>query len=481
MKDDEAREFADAKRGLVIAPAGYGKTELIARAVQLAESRQLILTHTHAGVKVLRDRLKKKKVPSARFSVDTIDGWALRYAHAFATASGLGTRTPADVPWPEIRACAIKSLQLRAVQQIVRRSFSGVYVDEYQDCSELQHKLIMGLDGILGCKIVGDPLQGVFDFSKDDQQETFSFYIEDRHLGWSQVQSDFPSLFELKTPWRWKNGNIALGEWLTSIRERIIHEQPLCFADCRLQWRPLPDADSGAQISEQFRACQAAANQAGSVVAIHQWRAQCYKLGKQLGGRYGCLEPLDCRELFDWASKVETASGVCRVRMVIDFAKMCVTKIPPVLSRLEQSFKGDREGGKKRHHSSPLKDAFIEVSKDNAIEPVERALLAVADMSDFTLYRRELWQGMMKGLRDYDPDAGLSLRETVWNARDLGRRIGRPVGRRVLGTTLLVKGLEFAHAVVLDADRLSAKELYVALTRGSESLRVLSKNSTIRA
>ena len=37
------------------------------------------------------------------------------------------------------------------------------------------------------------------------------------------------------------------------------------------------------------------------------------------------------------------------------------------------------------------------------------------------------------------------------------------------GTTLLVKGLEFHHAVVLDADAYDARNLYVALTRGSIS------------
>jgi hypothetical protein len=44
-----------------------------------------------------------------------------------------------------------------------------------------------------------------------------------------------------------------------------------------------------------------------------------------------------------------------------------------------------------------------------------------------------------------------------------------------VGTTLLVKGLEFDHAVVLDADALDAKNLYVALTRGARSLTVVSR------
>ena len=46
-------------------------------------------------------------------------------------------------------------------------------------------------------------------------------------------------------------------------------------------------------------------------------------------------------------------------------------------------------------------------------------------------------------------------------------------------TTLLVKGLEFDHAIVLDAGSLARKELYVALTRGAKSLTVISSTATL--
>lgn len=43
-----------------------------------------------------------------------------------------------------------------------------------------------------------------------------------------------------------------------------------------------------------------------------------------------------------------------------------------------------------------------------------------------------------------------------------------------MSRTLLIKGLEFDHALVLSADELDARNLYVALTRGSRSLTVLT-------
>jgi DNA helicase-2/ATP-dependent DNA helicase PcrA len=50
------------------------------------------------------------------------------------------------------------------------------------------------------------------------------------------------------------------------------------------------------------------------------------------------------------------------------------------------------------------------------------------------------------------------------------------MSKRAFGTTLLLKGLEFDHAIVLDADDMNANNLYVALTRGSKTLTVVSKS-----
>jgi len=74
----------------------------------------------------------------------------------------------------------------------------------------------------------------------------------------------------------------------------------------------------------------------------------------------------------------------------------------------------------------------------------------------------------------------LTLAEAAEKYQTQFRYRGRPVGRRrLMGTTLLVKGLEFDHAIVLDARSLSRKELYVALTRGAKSLTVVSSKTTL--
>ena len=42
-----------------------------------------------------------------------------------------------------------------------------------------------------------------------------------------------------------------------------------------------------------------------------------------------------------------------------------------------------------------------------------------------------------------------------------------------------MKGLEFDHVVVLDADGFDARNLYVALTRGAKSLTIVSRDKII--
>ena len=72
-----------------------------------------------------------------------------------------------------------------------------------------------------------------------------------------------------------------------------------------------------------------------------------------------------------------------------------------------------------------------------------------------------------------------SLADAVWDIQNCLRHAGRRLGKKSIGSTLLVKGLEFDHAVIIDADSLSRKNLYVGLTRPIRSLTILSHSRQI--
>ncbi len=161
-----AERLARSERASVLAPAGCGKTDLIVRAVGATPAgRALVLTHTHAGVKALRDRLARRGVRRDRVQVDTIAGWCLRMAAAYPTRAGLLTTEPTRDEWESIYDGAAVLLGIRAIRRVVQASFSNVFVDEYQDCNERQHRVILALADLLPCRVLGDPLQGIFTFA----------------------------------------------------------------------------------------------------------------------------------------------------------------------------------------------------------------------------------------------------------------------------------------------------------------------------
>jgi DNA helicase-2/ATP-dependent DNA helicase PcrA len=57
--------------------------------------------------------------------------------------------------------------------------------------------------------------------------------------------------------------------------------------------------------------------------------------------------------------------------------------------------------------------------------------------------------------------------------------MSRPVSRRSVGSTLLLKGLEADVAVVLEPQAMTTAHLYVALTRGARQLVVCSPTSIL--
>ena len=56
------KAFVDGKKTLLIAPAGYGKTHTIVQCLNYASGKQLILTHTHAGVASIKEKVKKENI-----------------------------------------------------------------------------------------------------------------------------------------------------------------------------------------------------------------------------------------------------------------------------------------------------------------------------------------------------------------------------------------------------------------------------------
>ena len=89
-------------RGYVIAQAGFGKTHLIAEAVRESTGRQLVLTHTYAGVSAIKAKMAKLNVPNEMYRVDTIASWALRLCSSYPVRSGWSEAYPSGKQWTKL-------------------------------------------------------------------------------------------------------------------------------------------------------------------------------------------------------------------------------------------------------------------------------------------------------------------------------------------------------------------------------------------
>lgn len=458
--DTHSALLATSERVCLTAPAGCGKTELIARAVgHRVKGRQLVLTHTHAGVKALRDRLRKLGVPAIYYHVDTIAGWSLRYALAFPGLSGLGSFHPQAEEWGKVYEGAFRLLQVSAIKKIVGYSYSGMYVDEYQDCALPQHQIVLKLASIIPCRVVGDPLQGIFDF-------------EGSIVNWNtDVIANFPVMPPLTKPWRWSNVNPELGQWLVRFRQDLLSGNSVDLQSAPLRWRLQSP-------QERRTACFSLATAKGSVVAIEKWPPSAHKLASELKGSFTSMEEMECKDLLSWCKKIENATGGTRAIAVIDFAATCLTKVSAELARIKGKIaSGDSSFARLQKHKN-VALCLQQIVSSPDIDLVGKTLDAIRRIEGCILYRRELWNEMKRAIANYEArESGLC--EVAWRQRSRASVMGRLVEKRVVSRTLLVKGLEFDHAVVLNADALNAKELYVAMTRGSKSLTVLSSSPTI--
>ncbi len=463
--------------GRVVAPAGFGKTHLIAASTSLCIGRQLILTHTHAGVNALRHKMRELGVGDGLYHIDTIASWSLRLSLSYTSTSGWLVERPANnEQWSALYGACALLLDCAFVRRIIRASYAGVYVDEYQDCSIPQHGIVLKLARDLPCRILGDPLQGIFDFEGQDP------------VDWPRdVETSFQLLGELDVPHRWIRGGAGdLGAWLSAARNQLEQGQPIDL----IQGRPdevrftLTNANPQELFQAQGNCCRYfRCDRLHTVIAIHkgsqEYKAKCHRLSRNLSGRFSSIEEIEGKSLFSFLNRIDRArTDARRLKEVIAFAGKCMTAVDQNLAA--GTVRGEHVNIRANTRNPDAAQRGNEYLADPTSDAMRRFLVALKETPGVEVIRSDLFNRAMGMLLKHVLHPELSLAEAAERYHGEFRYKGRPVGRRkLIGTTLLVKGLEFDHAIVLDAQSLSKKELYVALTRGARSLTILSSNPVL--
>lgn len=459
-------DLLSVDRGSVTAPAGCGKTQLIAD--NLAQHRDpkpvLVLTHTNAGAAALRSRLQRARVPTSAYRVATIDGFAMRLISTFPTRSGhdpqiLQISNPRN-DYPAIREAARRLLQSRDVSEPLRATYSRLLIDEYQDCSVIQHSIIDALSAELPTVVLGDPMQAIFGFAGNQL------------VHWqNHVEAQFPTIGALATPWRWRNaGSEELGRWLLDARDLLQRGQSV---DVRtgppeVAWVQLNPATADQQRRAAAQTRIVGNEQTVLIIGDSRNVSGRHQLSCQTPGATS-VEKVDLDDLVSFSQRFDIAAPDS-VQQIIHFAGSLLTQVgaTALIARVETI-----RSGRARTPPTPAEVAAVAFSTDPCAGTALLLLHELEEQSGARAYRPELLRCLKSALR-MTSAGGTSLRDAVVRVRERNRYLGRPVSRRAVGSTLLLKGLEADVAVITHADGMDATNMYVALTRGARRLIVCS-------
>lgn len=449
-------------RGLVIAPAGCGKTQLITDALVRHDGPKpiLVLTHTNAGVAALRGRLEKAGVRPAAYRATTLDGFAIRLISTFPQRAGHDPRivSGARPNYEAIRDAAARLVAAGHLHDILVASYERLFVDEYQDCSIRQHALVTWLAQSLPTAIVGDPFQSIFGFGGDPLAD------------WqTQVVPFFPMVGELTIPWRWNNaGAHDLGNWLLSIRGDLARRTPIDLraAPAGVQWIHLDGRQDDA-----LRHAAAAVDAPGDTKVLiigdsTDPRGQ-RRFARLVDGAV-TVEAVDLRDLTDFGSAVDLAQPDV-LSAVADFAENLMSAFSA--SDLVRSVASALAGTLGRALSD-IEQTAVKFQKTPSFTGVSDLLYAINQAGGVRCYRPAVLAAAQRALQLAASPAGPSFRDATVTIREQSRLVGRPLARRSVGSTLLLKGLEADISVVLNAGSLNARNLYVAMTRGARRVLV---------
>ena len=458
-------------RGSVTAPAGCGKTQLIADTLSLHDAAKpiLVLTHTNAGAAALRLRLQRARIAKNAYRIATIDGFSMRLIGMFPMRSGhepsiLQVANP-KIDYPAIRVAAHELLRVGHISCALQATYSRFIVDEYQDCNLVQHGIIDALATVLPTAVLGDPMQAVFGFAGN------------RLVDWQvDVEARFPAVGELETPWRWQNaGAENLGHWLLEARSQLQRGLgvDLQGAPREVQWVQLNANDADRQ--RRAAALTRTVGQESTVLIIGDSRNPRgrHQFTSQTPGAT-TVEAVDLGDLVGFARRFNAGSANA-LALLVNFAGDLMTQVngANLLARVETI-----RSGRSRSAPTPAEAAAVAFADTPSLNTALHLLDQLEAQANCRVYRPDILRCCRSGMRAA-VDGECTLLDATLRARERNRHLGRPVSRRAVGSTLLLKGLEADVAVVLHPELMDAQNLYVALTRGACRLVVCSDSAVL--
>ncbi|RDD48080.1 hypothetical protein, partial [Aeromonas sp. ARM81] len=280
----------------------------------------------------------------------------------------------------------------------------------------------------------------------------------------------FPSIGVLQNPWRWHLvGMDALGAWLLQARTLLQAGQPVDLrgAPEGVQWIQLLE---GMELQQRRIAARTEApNRDGRVLVIGDSInvSGRHQLTMQTPGATS-VEAVDLKDLVNFARQFDLADPNA-LRQLAEFSSSMMTGIDT--SNLLRRVDTIRSGRSRTPVTISEAAAVAFAATPNYATAIE-LLQSLASKPEVRVYRPEVLYCCISALNTAVGEGGFVGAAIL--ARERNRHKSRPLGRRAVGSTLLLKGLEADVAVILEPGRMTAQHLYVALTRGARGIVVCS-------
>lgn len=464
--------FLSADKSMVIAPAGYGKTYTIADCIYSyrGEKKILVLTHTHAGVASLREKFAQKHLSPSSYHLETICSFALNLTNVYhINKEEIPSSSDVSSLFHFAVEHAIKILKALPIKKYLSIKYDHLIVDEYQDCTVSQHQMIIALAATMKTHILGDPLQGIFGFRRES-------IVSFSDVSFAPFNDNCQSL---EIPWRWNNARkTALGQELLSIRNILLSYNTIDLHDYHeIKVVIAPENDYATPGSLYKNEIYNALSE-NSVLLIHPAGESTEPRKKfvQQFPQLRMVESIDDKLFYSSCIQFDDSSGESLIASVINIMREIGTK-----SKINVWFKDsgqliNKNTVAEQQIRGNLEIIITSLVAKKSYNMVVSLIEAIEKLPDVKIYRKDFLRDICKTLRDAEL-LGISAKESIERNRNILRRKGRKIQGKVIGTTLLTKGLEFDTVVVLNANRFKdPRHLYVALTRCCKKLIIISNN-----
>jgi DNA helicase-2/ATP-dependent DNA helicase PcrA len=278
---------------------------------------------------------------------------------------------------------------------------------------------------------------------------------------------------KLDKPWRWINADSeALGAWLLDVRERLVCGEPVDLREApdAVTWIQLGGADD---YQKRLRAAREQPPQNNDRILIIGDSISADKRHQIASRTPGAItvEAVELRDLISFSRNFDPAAPDALDHLV-RFAQNVMINVGA--AKLVQRVESLKRGTARKPPSGVERTAlsFVETPSYSA---ARNLLAAINRDRGVRAHRPAVLKACLKAMLLCDGAEGLSFYEAAIAMREENRFVGRSLPRRAVGSTLLLKGLEAEVAVILNADDLDARNLYVAMTRGSKMLTICSR------